>query len=38
MATVSIGQSRTKAWATVDLAKVRILCMTDELISNMRLQ
>lgn len=36
--TVSIGQSRTKVWATVDLTKVRILRMTDELISNMHLQ
>jgi hypothetical protein len=38
MSTVSIGQSRIKVWATIDLAKVRILGMTSDLDSDLCLQ
>ena len=38
MTTVSIGQSRTKVWATIGLAKVRILHMTSDLIYDLCLQ
>jgi len=37
MTTVSIGRNRTKVWATVDLAKVRILHMASDLNHNLRL-
>jgi hypothetical protein len=30
MTTVSIGQDRTKVWATVELAKVRFLYMASD--------
>jgi hypothetical protein len=32
MTTVSIGQSRTKVWATIDLAKVRIIHIPGDLL------
>jgi hypothetical protein len=38
MTTVSIGENRTKVWATVDLAKVRILYMPCYLFVDLRLQ
>lgn len=38
MTTVSIGQNRTKVWATIDLAKVRILYMASDSNYNLRLQ
>ncbi len=31
MTTVSIGKSRAKVWATIDLVKVRILHMASDL-------
>ena len=37
MATVSIGQNRTKVWATVDLVKVRTPYMANDLNHDLRL-
>ena len=38
MTTVSIGESRTKVWATVDLAKVRVLHIASDLKYDLRVQ
>jgi len=38
ISTVSIGHNRTKVWATVDLVKVRILHMTNDLSHDLCLQ
>jgi hypothetical protein len=38
MTTVSIGQNRTKVWATIDLAKVRILYIASDLNYDLCLQ
>jgi len=34
MATVSVGQNKTKVWATIDLAKVRTFYIASDLIYN----